>query len=195
MGHGSLAVVLLASIPGLMKFDLIYWWAGRLWGERVIHLFAGQSERQRRRAQKFVARVNRWGRWFTWPASSSRRSCRSRTRSSTRWPGWTGMSWVTFLILDAIGSLAWAGMLAGLGYALGQQRGRLLRRNVQVWAVGDRSPSSFLWWPDKCGVRGRNASCTCILNVQLALQVHALMRQDVYCVDHPDDAGRSSGSR
>jgi len=34
--------------------------------------------------------------------------------------GWTGMNWLTFLILDAIGSLAWAGMLAGLGYALGQ---------------------------------------------------------------------------
>jgi membrane-associated protein len=30
------------------------------------------------------------------------------------------MRLVTFLILDAIGSLAWAGMLAGLGYALGQ---------------------------------------------------------------------------
>jgi len=30
------------------------------------------------------------------------------------------MSWVTFLILDALGSLAWAGMLAGLGWALGQ---------------------------------------------------------------------------
>ena len=68
VGHGSLVVVLLASIPGLMKFDLIYWWAGRLWGERVINLFAGRSERQRRRGLKFVARVNRWGRWFTWPA-------------------------------------------------------------------------------------------------------------------------------
>ena len=30
------------------------------------------------------------------------------------------MSWVTFLVLDAIGTLSWAGMLAGLGYALGQ---------------------------------------------------------------------------
>jgi membrane protein DedA with SNARE-associated domain len=30
------------------------------------------------------------------------------------------MSWVTFLFLDALGSLAWGGMLAGLGYALGQ---------------------------------------------------------------------------
>jgi membrane protein DedA with SNARE-associated domain len=34
--------------------------------------------------------------------------------------GWTGMSWVTFLILDVIGSLSWAGLLAGLGWALGQ---------------------------------------------------------------------------
>jgi membrane-associated protein len=33
--------------------------------------------------------------------------------------GWAGMSWYTFLILDAIGSLAWAGVLAGLGYELG----------------------------------------------------------------------------
>jgi hypothetical protein len=33
-GHGTLAVVLLPAIPGLMKFDLLYWWAGRLWGDR-----------------------------------------------------------------------------------------------------------------------------------------------------------------
>ena len=30
VGHGTLAVVLLAAIPGLMKFDILYWWAGRL---------------------------------------------------------------------------------------------------------------------------------------------------------------------
>jgi len=67
VGHGTLVVVLLSSIVGLMKFDLIYWWAGRLWGERVINLFAGRSERQRRRGQKFVARINRWGRWPAGP--------------------------------------------------------------------------------------------------------------------------------
>jgi membrane protein DedA with SNARE-associated domain len=33
--------------------------------------------------------------------------------------GWTGMSLVTFLVLDLIGNMLWAGMLAGLGYALG----------------------------------------------------------------------------
>ena len=28
VGHGSLVIVLLAAIPGLMKFDWLYWWAG-----------------------------------------------------------------------------------------------------------------------------------------------------------------------
>jgi membrane-associated protein len=120
VGHGSLAVVLLASIPGLMKFDIIYWWAGRLWGERIINLFAGRSERQRRRGLKFVARVNRWGRRFTWPAVVISPFLPIPNAIIYAVAGWTGMSWVTFLILDAIGSLAWAGMLAGLGYALGQ---------------------------------------------------------------------------
>ena len=120
VGHGSLVVVLLASIPGLMKFDLIYWWAGRLWGEKVIHLFAGQSQRQRRRGEKFAARVNRWGRWFTWPAVIVANFLPIPGAIIYAVTGWTGMSWVTFLVLDAIGTLAWAGILAGLGYALGQ---------------------------------------------------------------------------
>jgi membrane-associated protein len=120
VGHGSLVIVLLASIPGLMKFDIIYWWAGRLWGEKIINLFAGRSERQRRRGQRFVARVNRWGRWFTWPAVVISPFLPIPNAIIYAVAGWTGMSWVTFLILDAIGSLAWAGMLAGLGYALGQ---------------------------------------------------------------------------
>jgi membrane-associated protein len=120
VGHGTLVVVLLASIFGLMKFDIIYWWAGRLWGERIINLFAGRSERQRRRGQKFVARVNRWGRWFTWPAVIIAEFLPIPSAIIYAVAGWTGMSWVTFLILDAIGSLSWAGMLAGLGWALGQ---------------------------------------------------------------------------
>jgi membrane protein DedA with SNARE-associated domain len=120
VGHGTLIVVLLALIPGLMKFDIIYWWAGRLWGEKIIHLFAGGSARQRRRGLKFVARVNRWGRWFTWPAVILTPFLPIPNAIVYAVAGWTGMSWVTFLVLDAIGSLAWGGLLVGLGYALGQ---------------------------------------------------------------------------
>jgi membrane-associated protein len=116
VGHGSIIVVLLASIPGLMKFDLIYWWAGRLWGERVILIFSGRGKR----SAKFVARVQRSGRWLTWPAVVLSPFLPIPNALVYAVAGWTGMSWLTFLILDAIGSLMWAGLLAGLGWALGQ---------------------------------------------------------------------------
>jgi membrane-associated protein len=116
VGHGSLALVLLASIPGLMKFDLLYWWAGRLWGERIIELFSGRGKR----SVNFVARVHRLGRWATWPGVVLSPFLPIPNALVYAMAGLTGMRWVTFLILDIIGSLAWAGMLAGLGYALGQ---------------------------------------------------------------------------
>ena len=115
-GHGSLVVLLIVGIIGTMKFDIIYWWAGRLWGERVIQLFSGRGKR----SQKFVARVNRSGRWLTWPAVVLSPFLPIPNALVYAAAGWTGMSWVTFLILDAIGTLAWAGTLAGLGWALGQ---------------------------------------------------------------------------
>jgi membrane-associated protein len=115
VGHGSLAVVLLAAIPGLMKFDLLYWWAGRLWGERIIMLFSGR----RKHGPKFIARVGRWGRWFTWPAVVVSPFLPIPNAIIYAVAGWAGMSVVTFLILDLIGTLMWAGMLAGLGYELG----------------------------------------------------------------------------
>lgn len=117
VGHGSLAVVLFAGIFGLMKFDLLYWWAGRLWGERIILLFSGR----RKHGPRFIARVHRWGRKFTWPAVLIAPFLPVPNPIVYAVAGWAGMSAVTFLILDAISELAWAGMLAGLGYTLGHQ--------------------------------------------------------------------------
>jgi membrane-associated protein len=116
VGHGSLAVVLLAAIPGLMKFDLLYWWAGRLWGERIILLLSGR----RKHGPKFIARVHRWGRWFTWPAVVIAPFLPLPNAIVYAVAGWAGMSVATFLILDLISTLLWAGMLAGLGYSLGR---------------------------------------------------------------------------
>jgi membrane protein DedA with SNARE-associated domain len=33
---------------GLVKFDWVYWWAGRLWGRNLIEVWSGRSERNRR---------------------------------------------------------------------------------------------------------------------------------------------------
>jgi len=115
VGHGTLIVVLLAAIPGIMKFDPLYWWAGRLWGERIIALLGGR----RNRGDKYMARVQRWGRKFTWPAVIISPFLPIPNAIIYVIAGWAGMSLLTFIILDVIGTLLWAGMLVGLGYALG----------------------------------------------------------------------------
>jgi membrane-associated protein len=115
LGHGTLVVVLLAAIPGLMKFDWLYWLAGRLWGERLITLLSGK----RNRGHKYMRRVQRWGRKFTWPAVVIAQFLPIPTAIIYAVVGWAGMRLVTFLVLDAIGTLLWAGLLAGLGYELG----------------------------------------------------------------------------
>lgn len=115
VGHGTLVVVLLAAIPGLMKFDLLYWWAGRLWGERIIALLSGR----RNRGARYMGRVHRWGRKFTWPAIIIAPFLPFPSAIIFVIAGWAGMRLVTFIILDIIGTLLWAGTLAGLGYELG----------------------------------------------------------------------------
>ena len=114
VGHGTLAVVLLAAIPGLMKFDILYWWAGRLWGERFIVALPGS-----RRVAKHLGRVREAGPKFTWPAMVLSSFLPIPRAIIFVVVGWAGMRLVTFFILDAISVLLWAGMLAGLGYTLG----------------------------------------------------------------------------
>ena len=115
VGHGLLIVALLAAIPGLMIFDPLYWWAGRLWGERVIALLSGR----RNRGGRYMGHVQRWGRKFTWPAVVIAPFLPIPNAIIFVIAGWAGMRLLTFIILDIIGSLLWAGMLAGLGYELG----------------------------------------------------------------------------
>ena len=117
IGHGTLVVALLAAVPGLMKFDPLYWWAGRLWGERIIAMLSGK----RNRGAKYMGRVDRWGRKFTWPAVLISQFLPIPNAIIYVIAGWAGMRLVTFIILDAIGSLLWAGMLVGLGYELGHR--------------------------------------------------------------------------
>jgi membrane-associated protein len=129
-GNGTLIVVLLAAIPGLMKFDVLYWWAGRLWGERFLMALPGS-----RRLAKHMARVRRYGRKFTWPAVLVSSFLPIPRAIVFVIAGWAGMRLVTFLILDLIGILLWASLLAGLGYALGHDA-----------VVAAKTISHYSWW-------------------------------------------------
>ena len=108
-------MVLLAAVPGLMKFDLLYWWAGRCGASGSSRILSGR----RNRGGRYMARVQRWGRKFTWPAVVISPFLPLPNAIIYVIAGWAGMRLVTFIILDAIGTLLWAGLLAGLGYALG----------------------------------------------------------------------------
>jgi membrane protein DedA with SNARE-associated domain len=129
-GNGTLAVVLLAALPGLVKFDPLYWWAGRLWGERFIMALPGS-----RRVARHMPRVQQAGRRFTWPAVVVSSFLPIPRALIGVIAGWAGMRLVTFLILDLIGALLWAGMLAGLGYTLGHHA-----------IVAARAISHYNWW-------------------------------------------------
>jgi membrane-associated protein len=129
-GNGTLTVVLLAAIPGLMKFDVLYWWAGRLWGERFLMALPGS-----RRLAKHMARVRRYGRKFTWPAVLVSSFLPIPRAIVFVIAGWAGMRLLTFLVLDLIGVLLWAGLLAGLGYALGHDA-----------VVAAKTISHYSWW-------------------------------------------------
>ena len=134
------------SLADEVRHHLLVGWL--VWGEKVLNLFTGRSERQRRRGQKFVARVNRWGRWFTWPAVIVAMFLPIPSAIIYAVAGWTGMSWVTFLILDAIGSLSWAGCWRASAGRSGSMRCPW-RRPCPNMGCGYQSRSSFLWSWDK----------------------------------------------
>jgi membrane-associated protein len=129
-GQGTLIVVILAAIPGLMKFDALFWWAGRLWGERFIMQLPGS-----RRVARHMSRPERVGRKFTWPAVVASSFLPIPRAVIYVIAGWAGMRLITFLILDLIGALLWAGLLSGLGYALGHHA-----------VVAAMAISRYSWW-------------------------------------------------
>jgi membrane protein DedA with SNARE-associated domain len=114
-GHGSLIVAILAAFPGMMKFDLVWWWAGRLWGEKLILLISGR----RSHGSKAMARVHKWGPRFTWPAVIVTPFLPIPNTIVYAVAGWAGMRLVTFIVLDFIGTALWTGLLIGLGWGLG----------------------------------------------------------------------------
>jgi membrane-associated protein len=129
-GDGTLVVAVLAAIPGLMKFDALFWWAGRLWGERLIMILPGS-----RRVARHMPRVQRAGRRLTWPAVVVSSFLPIPRAIIYAIAGWAGMRLTTFLILDLTGALLWAGLLCGLGYALGHPA-----------VVAATAISHYSWW-------------------------------------------------
>jgi membrane protein DedA with SNARE-associated domain len=116
-GHGKarLLVVVAAALPGMLRFDWVIWWAGRLWGRRVVEKLGSHSPR----TAAMVAAAERQGTRFARPAVLLSALMPVSGAPVYAAAGWVGLPLVTFVILDAIGCAAWAAVLAVCGYLLG----------------------------------------------------------------------------
>ncbi len=88
-GDGTLAVVLLAAIPGLMKFDALYWWAGRLGGRGAVFPAQGAGPRGLAAERRGRAGAGQLGGGEPGPGflDDQRRGSRSQDRAAGAVPG------------------------------------------------------------------------------------------------------------
>jgi membrane-associated protein len=112
----QMTVVVAAALPGLMKFDLFYWWAGVLWGRRALMWFGSHGGR----TADTVSVLERRGPRFAGPiVALSSFLPGAPTPLIYAAVGSVGLGPIAFLIFDTIGSTAWAILLGVLGYQLG----------------------------------------------------------------------------
>lgn len=111
----ELGFVVLAALLGMMKFDFFFWWAGNMWGHRIIQLFAGRSRRAAKFAQRAESVSPRWAGVAVLLAAF----LPVPSPLVYAVAGWVGLPLLWFLVCDVIGTAAWASLLASLGYILG----------------------------------------------------------------------------
>lgn len=130
LGSPPLWFAIVAGIPGSMIFDPVFWWAGRRWGDRALHLFLGRvsSPRDLSRREARLARLERTTRRFGPVAIVLAYYLPVPNVLIYAAAGLTDMRLRTFLILDALGTLLVVGPAVILGYSIGKPAVDLLNR-------------------------------------------------------------------
>jgi membrane-associated protein len=115
VGRDSLLVVVLAPLCTIALYDVFYWWAGRLWGNKIAAFYTRNNPRAARwvdRGERIVARRGIWALvvayYLPLPNVVVYVSC-----------GVSGMALWSFVLGDVIGTLLWEALLVGLGWAIG----------------------------------------------------------------------------
>ena len=122
LGELPLWFAVLAAVPGSMMLDWVFWWAGRRWGDRALHLLLGSDSSPRGMAKREArsARLERLAERFGPAAIVLAYYLPLPTLLIYVAAGLSGMRLRTFLVLDAVGTLLWVGPIVGLGYAIGK---------------------------------------------------------------------------
>jgi membrane-associated protein len=112
----QLALVVVAALPGIMRFDWVYWWAGRLWGHRIVERLGQRSPRMTRLAGLAEARGQRWAGPMVALAAFLPGGASTAVYAAA---GWAGLPLLAFVLWDTLGSAAWISVVALGGYLLG----------------------------------------------------------------------------
>jgi membrane protein DedA with SNARE-associated domain len=115
VGDGSLWLVVAAGVFGMIKFDWLFWLAGRRWGAKIIELWAPGEF-----GKRFVARVRSWPAWAMPLVVVAAALPGIPAPAVYALAGLSGMGLVRFLVFDAIGAALITGLVVGLGYGAGQ---------------------------------------------------------------------------
>ena len=101
----------------MVKFDWLTWWAGRQWGGGIIRMFTTSE-----RAQRFAGQAAELNPSLLRAAVVLAVLPGVPTAVVYAMAGWARMRLATFLLLlDLAGALLMTGLVAGLGYGLGQR--------------------------------------------------------------------------
>ena len=112
----QLTLVVAAALPGIMRFDWVYWWAGKLWGHRIVERLGQRSPRMARLAGLAEARGRRWAGPLVALAAFLPGGASVAVYAAA---GWTGLPLLAFVLWDTLGSAAWISVVALGGYLLG----------------------------------------------------------------------------
>lgn len=114
----QLAIVVAAALPGMMRFDWAFWWAGRLWGHRIVERLGQRS----RRSAVLAGFVETRGRRFAGPLVALAAFLPAGASTAVyAAAGWTGLPLLQFVLFDTLGSAAWAALVAFGGSLLGSE--------------------------------------------------------------------------
>jgi membrane protein DedA with SNARE-associated domain len=115
IGEAPLWLVVVAGAAGMVKLDWLTWWTGRQWGGGIIKMFTTSQ-----RAQRFAGRATELDPKILRAAVVLAVMPGVPTAVVYAMAGWARMRLATFLLLDLGGALLVTGLVAGVGYALGQ---------------------------------------------------------------------------
>lgn len=130
VGRYPLWLALLAGTVGMAKFDWLFWWTGRQWGQGIVNMFA-----QGERAKRFAAKAHGFNPWILRGAVLLAVLPGVPSALVYALAGWTGMRLGTFLLFNVLGALSMATVVVAAGYTAGEAGVELITTidNYALW--------------------------------------------------------------